>query len=43
MSRKKILSAVFDCMVYLQASISEAGPAAELLRIIREMDLAHKP
>lgn len=32
MSRDEVVSAVFDCMVYLQAAISEAGPAAELLR-----------
>lgn len=32
MSRDKALTAVFDCMVYLQAAISGTGPAAELLR-----------
>lgn len=32
MSRDTGLSAVFDCMVYLQAATSETGPAAELLR-----------
>jgi putative PIN family toxin of toxin-antitoxin system len=25
---------VFDCMVYLQATVSESGPAATLLRLI---------
>ena len=25
---------VFDCMVYLQATISESGPAAALLRLV---------
>lgn len=32
MSRDRAVSAVFDCMVYLQAAISDTGPAAELLR-----------
>ena len=32
MSRDAALPAVFDCMVYLQAAISEGGPASELLR-----------
>lgn len=25
---------VFDCMVYLQATVSESGPAAALLRLV---------
>lgn len=32
MSRDGELSAVFDCMLYFQAAISESGPASELLR-----------
>jgi len=32
MKRDNTLSAVFDCMVYLQAALNESGPAGELLR-----------
>ncbi len=32
MKENENLSAVFDCMVYLQAAISEKSPAAELFR-----------
>lgn len=32
MTRNGTLSVVFDCMVFLQAAISETGPAAEILR-----------
>ncbi len=32
MSRDAALPVVFDCMVYLQAAISEVGPASEVLR-----------
>ncbi len=32
MTRDTALSAVFDCMLYLQAAISEDGPASELVR-----------
>ena len=31
---------VFDCMVYLQATVSESGPAAALLRLIESDTLA---
>ncbi len=31
---------VFDCMVYLQATVSESGPAAALLRLIDNDTLA---
>lgn len=34
MKENENLSAVFDCMVYLQAAISEKSPAAELFRQI---------
>ena len=32
MNRNENLAAVFDCMIYLQAAISEKSPAAELFR-----------
>ncbi|HSK70130.1 MAG TPA: putative toxin-antitoxin system toxin component, PIN family [Pyrinomonadaceae bacterium] len=32
MNRNKNLSAVFDCMIFLQAAISEKSPAAEIFR-----------
>ena len=28
------LRVVFDCMVYLQVTVSESGPAAALLRLV---------
>ena len=33
MSSATGITAVFDCMIFLQAAISETGPAAELLRL----------
>ena len=36
MIRDAMTEAVFDCMVYLQAIINENGPAAAVLRAVRE-------
>ena len=40
MSRGEGISAVFDCMVYLQAAISDNGPAAELLRHVESGNIS---
>ena len=31
---------VFDCMVYLQATVNESGPAAALLRLVDNDEIA---
>lgn len=36
MSRIETLSAVFDCMIYLQAAVNEKSPAAELFRQVEK-------
>jgi uncharacterized protein len=36
MNRDKKLSAVFDCMIFLQAAINEKSPAAELFRQVEK-------
>lgn len=40
MSRDVELSAVFDCMLYFQAAVSESGPASELLRCAERRDIS---